>query len=286
MKSVSAGFDAIGRITEADLPRLFEVWESSVRATHTFLTEDDIQSLIPLTRIELANFSPIFCLRDDDGKLFAFVGVAHSNIEMLFVHGSHRGGGAGRLLTEFALQVLHADRVDVNEQNEQAIGFYRHMGFHQIGRSALDSAGNPFPILHLELRASAPHLRIARPVSDLQKTRAMYIHGLGLRVIGSFENHEGFDGVMLGLVGADYHFEFTSCRAHPVRPSPTLEDLAVFYLPTASQWQSMCADMLAAGFKQVASLNPYWDVRGRTYEDHDGYRVVLQNDDWSNTERV
>ena len=108
----------------------------------------------------------------------------------------------------------------------------------------------------------------------------MYCQGLGMRVIGTFENHEGFDGVMLGLPGTEYHFEFTHCRAHPVVPSPTAEDLTVFYIPANSVWEGTCANMLSAGFKQVASLNPYWDARGRTYLDHDGYRVVLQNAEW------
>lgn len=127
-----------------------------------------------------------------------------------------------------------------------------------------------------------PHLRIARPVSNLSRTRAMYCHGLGLRIVGSFEDHQGFDGIMLGTPGANYHFEFTLCRAHPVAPAPTAEDLAVFYVPTLSDWQDACARMLAAGFRQVASFNPYWDIRGRTFEDPDGYRVVLQNAEWSN----
>jgi putative acetyltransferase len=142
-------FRAITRTSEQDLPRLFEVWESSVRATHFFLTEADIQSLIPLVKTELANLKSIHCLRGGDGKLFAFLGVAGSKIEMLFVHASNRGNGAGRLLSEFAIQVLHAVGVDVNEQNDQAIGFYRHLGFRQIGRSPLDTVGGPFPILYL-----------------------------------------------------------------------------------------------------------------------------------------
>ena len=65
-----------------------------------------------------------------------------------------------------------------------------------------------------------PQLRIARPVADLAKTCKMYTDGLGLEVLGSFENHEGFDGVMLGLPGAGYHFEFTCYRAYPVKPPP------------------------------------------------------------------
>jgi hypothetical protein len=108
----------------------------------------------------------------------------------------------------------------------------------------------------------------------------MYCEGLGLRVLGSFEDHEGFDGVMLGLPEAGFHFEFTQCSAHPVAPSPTAEDLAVFYVPEAAQWRRRSASMLAAGFRQVASFNPYWDRHGLTFEDPDRYRIVLQNSAW------
>ena len=123
-------------------------------------------------------------------------------------------------------------------------------------------------------------LRIARPVSNLAGSRAMYCAGLDLEVLGSFEDHQGFDGVMLGKPDADFHFEFTFCRAHPVRPATTSEDLAVFYMPDAAEWQDACARMLSAGFHQVTSFNRYWDAHGKTFVDHDGYRVVLQNAAW------
>ena len=126
-----------------------------------------------------------------------------------------------------------------------------------------------------------PHLRIARPVTNLARTTDMYSRGLDLRVLASFEDHHGFDGVMLGVPGAQYHFEFTHSRHHPVSPSPTVEDLAVFYIPDEAGWQTTCATMLAAGFKQVEALNPYWNVRGHTYEDPDGYRVVLERAAWT-----
>jgi catechol 2,3-dioxygenase-like lactoylglutathione lyase family enzyme len=127
-----------------------------------------------------------------------------------------------------------------------------------------------------------PHLRIARPVGNLARSADMYCRGLGLQVVGSFENHEGFDGVMLGVGGASYHFEFTQCRARHIAPSPTPEDLVVLYMPVEAEWQAACASMLAAGFEQVASFNPYWDARGRTFRDPDGYRIVLQQEDWNN----
>jgi hypothetical protein len=131
----------------------------------------------------------------------------------------------------------------------------------------------------------SPHLRLARPVSDLSRSTELYCRGLGLCVLGSFENHQGFDGVMLGVEGSDYHFEFTYCRAHPVAPTPSAEDLVVLYCPVASEWQSACASMLAAGFKPIAPFNPYWELQGRTFEDHDGYRTVLQQAEWRNAKR-
>ena len=110
----------------------------------------------------------------------------------------------------------------------------------------------------------------------------MYMQGLGLEVIGSFENHDGFDGIMLGTRGEDFHFEFTFCRSHPVQPTPTQEDLLVFYIAEAETWQKRCASLLAAGFKEVGSFNPYWAQNGRTFEDRSGYRLVMQRAAWSN----
>jgi len=125
------------------------------------------------------------------------------------------------------------------------------------------------------------HLRIARPVSALERSVAMYRKGLGLAEVGRFDDHEGFDGVMLGKPGLDYHFEFTHCRSHPVAPSPTPEDLVVFYVPAAAEWRDACRAMLAAGFAEVEPFNPYWRQRGRTFRDHDGYRVVLEQASWT-----
>lgn len=124
-------------------------------------------------------------------------------------------------------------------------------------------------------------LRIARPVSSLERSVALYRGGLGLRELGRFENHDGFDGVMFGTPGLPYHFEFTCCRTHPVVPTPTNEDLIVLYLPDPSEWRRLCESMLAAGFVEVLSFNPYWRQRGRTFEDPDRYRVVLEQAEWN-----
>ena len=126
-----------------------------------------------------------------------------------------------------------------------------------------------------------PQLRITRPVSDLARSTRMYCDGLGLKVLASFSGHDGFDGAVLGDPASPYHFELTRCPAHPVAPAPTAEDLVVLYIPQESAWQTACANMAAAGFRRVASFNPYWEARGRTYEDPDGYRTVLERSEWS-----
>jgi len=126
-----------------------------------------------------------------------------------------------------------------------------------------------------------PQIRIARPVTDLARTVAMYTRGLGLQPLGRFENHAGFDGVMLGHPDAEVHFEFTVCHHHPVTPRSTPEDLVVFYLPERARWEAACADLTAAGFVEVTPFNPYWAAHGRTYTDADGYRIVLQCATWT-----
>jgi len=125
------------------------------------------------------------------------------------------------------------------------------------------------------------HLRVARPTDHLEAIVEMYKNGLGLEIIGFFENHQGFDGMMLGNTGMRYHFEFTHQRGHSVGGAPTKDNLLVFYIPDREAWESRCKQMEMAGFKLVPSYNPYWDRLGKTFEDLDGYRVVIQNADWS-----
>jgi len=124
------------------------------------------------------------------------------------------------------------------------------------------------------------HLRVARPTGQLERLATMYQEGLGFQELGSFRGHDGFDGVMLGHTDHGYHLELTCQRggSQPVRPDP--ESLLVFYLPDTGEWDTVCGRMTEAGFIPVASHNPYWDARGRTFEDPDGYRVVLQNAEW------
>jgi len=124
------------------------------------------------------------------------------------------------------------------------------------------------------------HLRIARATDKLPEIIRFYRDGLGLSMIGSFEDHDGFDGVMLGHPGLHYHLEFTSQREHLAGVAPNPESLLVFYLPDKTEWQQLVDRMIGQGFRPEKSYNPYWDLNGRTFEDADGYRVVLQNAAW------
>ena len=124
-------------------------------------------------------------------------------------------------------------------------------------------------------------LRVARPTDNLAAIKKMYLSGLGLKVLAEFGGHGGFDGVVLGHPNHPYHFEFTSQPGHPVGQAPTQDHLLVFFVPDKSEWEHRCAQMLAAGFQAVKSYNPFWDQQGgRTFEDVDGYRVVIHNSAW------
>ncbi len=124
-------------------------------------------------------------------------------------------------------------------------------------------------------------LRVARPTEDLEAIIRFYRDGLGFEVIDSFTGHAGFDGVMLGHPGWAYHLEFTHQRGHSAGRAPTPDNLLVFYLPDRSEWERAVQRMTDRGYAPIPSYNPYWDVNGKTFEDPDGYRVVLQNAAWN-----
>lgn len=143
---LAAGVD---RVRSTDYPWIVDVWETSVRATHHFLSESDIRFFKPHVGDELKRMTDLACVRDERGLLVGFVGWVDGKIEALFVHPSWYKAGIGRRLVDHAMTSGGATRVDVNEQNEQAVGFYLHLGFEVEGRSELDGMGKPFPLLHL-----------------------------------------------------------------------------------------------------------------------------------------
>jgi putative acetyltransferase len=141
----------IDNVSKNDYASLIIIWEDSVRATHDFLSEADIAHLKPLILEQYFDAVDLRCVKDDSGKILGFSGVAEYNIEMLFISPDCRGQGIGSLLTRYAMENQQATKVDVNEQNPQALGFYQQMGFKVVGRSPVDGQGKPFPLLHMAL---------------------------------------------------------------------------------------------------------------------------------------
>lgn len=142
----------VSGLTPPDYPEIMRVWEASVRATHHFLAEEDIvlyRRLIPEKYLDNVR---LYGVRDAGGMILGFLGVSDDQIEMLFIHPDVRGKGIGRTLLDHAVNVLGLRRVDVNEQNEQAVGFYLHAGFVVTGSSGIDGEGRPYPILHMKLK--------------------------------------------------------------------------------------------------------------------------------------
>ncbi|WP_052496313.1 GNAT family N-acetyltransferase [Pedobacter lusitanus] len=136
---------------ESEFAQMGELWEASVRATHHFLNEQDIAFFKSLLLNEYFKLVSLFCIRDQDGLITGFMGIESDKLEMLFVHPRVMGKGIGKELLNHALQTFKINKVDVNEDNPQAVGFYEKMGFKTVSRSALDGMGKPFPILHMEI---------------------------------------------------------------------------------------------------------------------------------------
>ncbi|EFY86404.1 hypothetical protein J3459_022420 [Metarhizium acridum] len=121
------------------------------------------------------------------------------------------------------------------------------------------------------------HLRVARPTDNVDALLPFYCDGLGFQVLLRFKGHDGFNGVMLGHRNAAYHLEFTSKTGHEAGTAPTQDNLLVFYLADSEPYRAAVSSMERSGFSPVASFNPYWDKCGTTFEDADGYRIVLAN---------
>lgn len=144
---------ASGRTDEL-IARLLEVWNASVRATHDFLTEEDIIRLAPYAEGGMRGIETLSVVFDEDVPV-GFMGVQNQKIEMLFIRPSHFRRGLGKALIEHAFGDLDVRFVDVNEQNPGARAFYERMGFVVVKRNPLDGEGNPFPILEMERGKSA-----------------------------------------------------------------------------------------------------------------------------------
>lgn len=134
------------------LAALLTVWENSVRATHLFLSDEKINQIKEYVPQALAGVKHLVVAQGENDVPVAFMGVEDTRLEMLFLSPEERGKGLGKQLIEYGIKKYGIQEVTVNEQNPQAVGFYKHMGFEIYKRTENDEEGNPYPLLYMKLR--------------------------------------------------------------------------------------------------------------------------------------
>ena len=131
------------------IAELLNVWEASVRATHLFLSDAEVKSIKEYVPRALESVEHLIIAEDE--KLAAFMGTQNGRLEMLFIAPQERGKGIGKQMLQHGVRNYGITEVTVNEQNQQAVGFYEHMGFKTYKRTDLDEEGNPYPLLYMKL---------------------------------------------------------------------------------------------------------------------------------------
>ena len=134
------------------LSQLLEIWEDSVRATHHFLSDTEVNQIKEYVPQALAGVKYMIVAEDETGTPVAFMGTQDHRLEMLFISSKERGKGIGKHLLHYGIENYEIKEVTVNEQNPQAVGFYEHMGFETYKRTDYDEEGKPYPLLYMKLK--------------------------------------------------------------------------------------------------------------------------------------
>lgn len=137
--------------TQDLIQQLLMVWEKSVRETHLFLSDAEIENIKKYVPEALNGVSHLIIANDKEGYLVAFMGIENEVLEMLFIMPEQRGKGLGKDLLSLGIEKYGVKQLTVNEQNPQAIGFYEHLGFKVYKRTDNDEQGNPYPLLYMHL---------------------------------------------------------------------------------------------------------------------------------------
>ena len=132
------------------IEKLLQVWESSVRATHLFLSDEEINNIKQYVPQALKDIPVLVVAKNEDGNPAGFMGIAEQMLEMLFISADFRGQGTGKQLLQYGIENYSVNKLAVNEQNPLAKGFYEHMGFAVYKRTELDEQGNPYPLLYMK----------------------------------------------------------------------------------------------------------------------------------------
>ena len=136
---------------------LLDIWENSVKATHKFLSDSEIEKIKPYVPKAIKHVQNLVVAENENNTPVAFMGIENQKIEMLFIAPEDRGKGIGKSLIQYAVNDFSANEVTVNEQNTQAVGFYKHMGFETYKRTKFDEQGNAYPLLYMNLKEPSFH---------------------------------------------------------------------------------------------------------------------------------
>ena len=142
----------VAEMTQELEEQLIVVWETSVKATHRFLSEQEVEEIKKYIPQALNGIAHLIIVQDKDGRPAAFMGIEEQKLEMLFIAPEERGKGRGRKLIQYGIENYSVNKLAVNEQNPLAKGFYEHMGFHVYKRTDHDEQGNPYPLLYMKLK--------------------------------------------------------------------------------------------------------------------------------------
>ncbi len=136
--------------TPSLLKQLLVIWEASVRTTHLFLSDAEVQKIKEYVPQAMTLVSHLVIAERETGCPIAFMGEEGQRLEMLFLSPEERGAGLGRQLLDYGIRRYGIHEVTVNEQNPQAVGFYEHMGFAAYKRTDHDEMGDPYPLLYMK----------------------------------------------------------------------------------------------------------------------------------------
>lgn len=126
---------AVSERPEHFIQSLVEVWEKSVRATHLFLSDSEIENIKDYVPQALRGIESLVIAEDGNHIPVAFMGIEEGSLEMLFITPKERGKGLGKQLIQYGIEKYSVKSLAVNEQNPQAKGFYEHMGFQVYKRT-------------------------------------------------------------------------------------------------------------------------------------------------------
>lgn len=118
--------------------------------------------------------------------------------------------------------------------------------------------------------------RLARHTSNLNTIVNFYVDVLNFKILGSFKNHNNYDGVFIGKENLDWHLEFTKSK-HKANHRFDEDDILVFYAETKNEYTLIVKNIEKNNIEILTPRNPYWLKNGIYIKDPDGHPVIISD---------